>query len=245
MGANRYFYVLLATSIVTLAGLTQLFIKTFPLLYANAIRFCQKTLSNISITLPSSFQITIIGMILFIFLIGVIAISIQTLKTRRYIAKNLSKKIIISRKLRAIFKSLHLENRVDVVRDDSLLSFGYGLFIPRICVSTGLIQSLTAQELKAVLLHERYHLKNHDPLRILLGKTASLMLFFIPILKDIQAHYAISSEIAADEVVIRKGDKHSLIFALKKLLFATVSNLSGVAAFTDSHSLENRILYLI
>ena len=178
---------------------------------------------------------------------------VQFLKTQLFIRRTLTKSVLFPKKLQAIAKTLDLENKIDVVEHKTHISFCYGLFGPRICVSTGLIASLNLDELKAVLLHESYHLKNHDPLRILLGKTASLMLFFIPTLKDIQAHYIFSKEIAADEIVVRNGGRESLISALSKLVSPSNSSLKGVApyrmvqgvaAFADSNDLEKRILYL-
>lgn len=244
-GANKHFYILFATFIVALTGLTQLLTKTFPLLYANAINLCQKTFSNVIITLPSSLPITIISVILFVLLIGVIAISVQAFKTRLYITKNLSKRIAASQRLQSIFKSLNLDNKVDIVQDSSVLSFSYGLFKPRICLSTGLIQKLSTEELKAVLLHESYHLKNLDPLKIVLSKTASFMCFFLPIMYDFQRNYALSKEIAADRVAVSYGQKESLLSVLSKLLTLTPSpRFNGVAALAEIDSLEERILHL-
>ncbi len=65
-------------------------------------------------------------------------------------------------------------------------------------ISSNLIKSLSEGELKVVLLHESYHLKHRDPLKIILSQVATTMFFFVPILKDIHSHYALSKEISAD-----------------------------------------------
>lgn len=243
MNANRTHFFLLVSFTIVLFSLINLFIKTIPLTFAHAVYFCQQILSN-AIVFPHSTPFIILLFLSLIFFIGLIALTVQFLKTKVFIKQTFKKSIGFPKKLRAIVKNLYLENKIDVIENKSHISFCYGLFRPRICLSTALIASLNSDELKAVLLHEGYHLKNHDPLRILLGKTASLMLFFIPTLKDIQSHYIFSKEIAADEVVIRNGSKESLISALAKLLSPSIPTLSGVAAFASSNNLEKRIIYL-
>ena len=243
MNANRTQILLLGTFGLIILSLVNIFIKTIPLTVAHAIYFCQRALSN-AIVFPNLTPFIILLFLSLIFFIGLVVLTVQFLKTQFFIKQTFKKSGVFPKKLHAIVKNLALENKIDVTQHKNHISFCYGLFRPRICLSTGLITSLNSDELKAVLLHESYHLKNHDPLRILLGKTASLMLFFIPTLKDIQLHYIFSKEIAADEVVIRNGNKDSLISALTKLLSPSIPSLSGIAAFADSHSLENRILYL-
>ena len=243
MNPNRTQILLLGTFGLIILSLINLFIKTIPLTFAHAVYFCQKTLSN-AIVFPHSTSFIILLFLSLIFFIGLVVLTVQFLKTQLFIKQNFKKSGVFPKELHAIVKNLDLENTVDVIEHKSHISFCYGLFRPRICLSTGLITSLNSDELKAVLLHEGYHLKNHDPMRILLGKTASLMLFFIPTLKDIQVHYTFSKEIAADEVVVRSGGREFLISALTKLLSPGTPSLSGVAAFADSYDLEKRILYL-
>lgn len=243
MNANRAQILLLGISGLIILSLVNLFIKTIPLTFAHAVYFCQKILSN-AIVFPNLTPFIPLLFLSLVFFIGLVVLTVQFLKTQLFIKQTFKKSGVSPKKLRTIVKNLALENKIDVIEHKSHISFCYGLFRPRICLSTGLITVLNSDELKAVLLHEGYHLKNHDPLRILLGKTASLMLFFIPTLKDIQAHYAFSKEVAADEVVIRNGNKDSLISALTRLLSPGKPSFSGIAAFADSYSLENRIMYL-
>jgi len=243
MSANKTNFSLLTAFIFILFGLFYLFIKTIPLTLAHAIYFCQRTFSN-AIVFSSNAPLFALLIFSFIFSIGLIILTVQIIKTGMLIKATLKKRIPHPKKLLSFAENLGLQNKINVIEDRNQFSFCYGLLRPRICISTGLIESLEENELKAVLLHESYHLKNHDPLRIILGKTSSRMLFFIPTFKDIQSHYAFSKEIAADEVAIRSGHKEFLISALTKLLSPSIPSLSGVAAFADSHSLENRILYL-
>ncbi|MBI2012032.1 M48 family metalloprotease [Candidatus Daviesbacteria bacterium] len=244
MGANKAFCMLLLSFVVALVGLGTVFFKTVPLLLSHAVYVCQETFSNILFGISHSVPLVLITLVIMVLLIGLVTLLIQVLKTRNYLKKHMRERVPIPSSLIEITKELGLNDSVDVVKDRSKFSFCYGLIHPRICLSTGLLRSLNTRELKAVILHESYHVKNRDPLKIILGKTASLMFFFIPLLKDIQNFYALSKEIAADKLVVGNGYRHSLISVLSKLLVAGSSKFSGVAALASLDDLERRILLL-
>ncbi len=244
MSANKAFFILFSLSSIALVGLATIFIKTVPLLLSHVVYICQKTFSNVIFTFSHSGSLLLIILMAVVLLIGILTLTVQILKTRRYLKKNLSRKILMPAALRSITQQLNLDGKVSLLKDNNKFSFCYGLFKPKICLSTGLLKDLTKIELKAVILHESYHLKNHDPLKILLGKTSAIMFFFIPLLRDIQKYYAFLKEIAADEEVIRNGNKHSLISVLSKLMVSPSPKFAGVAALVNINDLEKRILYL-
>lgn len=210
----------------------------------NAVYVCQKTFSNVLFTISHSIPLLLIILSSTVFLTGFVTLFVQIIKTRQYLKRNLGKKILIPQRVRPIVDNLNLNGRIDVVKDGDKFSFCHGLLRPRICLSTGLLKTLTPTELKAVLLHENYHFKKHDPLRMILSKTISSMFFFIPILGDLQKHYALTKEIAADNTAIEYADKDTLISVLNKLLVAPAPYFNGVAALASLDNLEKRILYL-
>lgn len=242
--ANKAFFILLFSSIIALIGLTTVFVKTIPLLLSNVVYVCQETFSNILFSISHSVPLFLMTLVIMILLIGFITLLIQALKTRSYLKRHMGEKISLPSNLITIIKELGLIGRVDIVKDKSKLSFCYGLLQPRVCLGTGLLRSLNTRELEAVLLHESYHVKNRDPLKIILGKTASLMFFFIPLLRDFQNFYAFSKEIAADRLVISNGYRQPLLSVLSKLLVAGSPRFSGVAALASLDDLEKRILFL-
>jgi Zn-dependent protease with chaperone function len=61
-----------------------------------------------------------------------------------------------------------LDGRVVLLDAPERFSFAYGVFTPRVAVSRGLLQGVSDEELQAVLEHERYHVCNLDPLKIVL-----------------------------------------------------------------------------
>lgn len=244
MSANKAFFILLFSFIIALIGLTTVFVKTIPLLLSHAVYICQEAFSNVLFSISHSIPLLLIALVIMILFLGFITLWIQALKTRTYLKEHMGKKISIPSDAVAIIENLGLKDKINIVKDDNKFSFCYGLFHPRICLSTGLLRSLNTDELRAVLLHESYHVKNHDPLKIILGKTASIMFFFIPVLKDFQNFYVFSKEIAADKLVISNGYKQPLLSVLSKLLVVGSPKFSGVAALASVDDLEKRVLYL-
>lgn len=62
-----------------------------------------------------------------------------------------------------------LTGTVQFVEDPTPFSFTYGLLAPRVVVGRGLTTALHADELTAVLHHERYHVRNWDTLKVVMA----------------------------------------------------------------------------
>lgn len=248
--ANKAFYVLLAVFIIALAGLTTFLVKSIPLTIAHVVYVCQKNISNIAVTLPHSIPFSVMLLALIVLIIGFLVLGFQIIKTRLYIKRNIGKRILapiaMSKallRIKILSDELNLDGRIDIVKDKNQFSFCYGIIKPRICLSTGLIKRLDQNELRAVISHESYHLKNYDPLKIIVGKAAALMFFFIPTMRDVLKYYAFSKELAADGEALKNGLKQPLLSALSKLITTSTPKFSGVAAL-GSDDLEKRIKYL-
>ena len=108
---------------------------------------------------------------------------------------------------------------VRLIKDDELnAAFTYGLIRPRIYVSTGLLNKLSRDELRAVLLHEIHHKKNRDPLRFFLLSFLEDAFFYLPIGGYIKRRLQHIKERAADDAVIdRTKDPLGLAGALLKV----------------------------
>lgn len=114
-----------------------------------------------------------------------------------------------------------LADRIDVVRLDRPLAFTYGLFRPRVCVSTALLESLIDDELQAVLLHEAWHVERRDPLRFSIVQALKSTLVFIPELQRLANLSIVTMEIAADRhVLAQMGHPQALARALLKVGYA-------------------------
>ena len=106
--------------------------------------------------------------------------------------------VAVPDELRPLAHEVGLAGRIVVVERAELFSFVYGLFVPRVAISAGMLERLSPAELRAALEHERYHVRNLDPLRELIGRVLAESLFFLPLAASLHGRYATERELAAD-----------------------------------------------
>lgn len=82
------------------------------------------------------------------------------------------------------------------------MAFTAGVVRPRIFISTAALDLLDADELEAVLLHERAHLGRADPLRIALARLIASALFFLPMADELRRRFEVAKELDADQAVM-------------------------------------------
>lgn len=244
LGTNRAFYILLTVSLLLLFLILRLFTKITPLAVSHVLYDCKEAMEGLAITLPHTFPSLFILVLSFVVLVGVLLLVYQYYKTRTFLNNILRHKITTPKKIKYLISELKIEDKVVVAYDNSFSSFCYGLFFPKICLSLRLVNSLTRGELKAVLIHESYHLKNRDPLKILLSKVAVSTFFFAPTLKDFHNYFTLSKELSADQLVIKSKYLKDLKSALSKVLNNLTPNINGVAAFTGEEAIEQRVAAL-
>ena len=118
-----------------------------------------------------------------------------------------------------------------VFADEAPKAFCAGLLQPRVYVSTGAIAALADDELQAVLAHERHHARCRDPLRLLVARTASDALFFLPGMRQLADRYAALAELAADGAAVHAtgGERRPLAAALLAFEAATSPTVVGIA----------------
>lgn len=115
--------------------------------------------------------------------------------------------------------ALGLAGRIDVVADRRAFSFCYWFIRPRVCLSSGLLSRLERDELDAVLLHERSHLRRRDPLRLLVARYFAAGLYVMPVVEELVEYYVLEKELEADQDAVRAlGDIGPLARALYKVL---------------------------
>jgi beta-lactamase regulating signal transducer with metallopeptidase domain len=135
--------------------------------------------------------------------------------------------------------------RVDVVDHESKFSFVYGMLSPRIVLSRGLLETTTPRELDAVLAHEQYHVRNLDPLKVLLARALPRAFFYLPVLGALRRRYILARELAADRQAAATYGPAPLAGALfKALRDPDWPDLSSAAAIGGADSLGARITQL-
>lgn len=242
---NTAFILFLLLTLITGSVLIALLTKTLPLLTAKALYFCQQFISTTFFQLPNLLPNTIIFALVPVLILGILSFLIQLFKTYNLQRNFLKKRIKLTKRVEQLVSATGLGGRVYFIKDPNLFSFCSGIFHQRIILTTGLAEALTDSELDAVLLHEQAHLKNLDPIKVLLGKTVSSMFFFLPIFSELNKNMVASSEILADNWVIRtQSGSNFLRSAIRKIIampqvsFATVPNIA-------SDNLEIRIHRLV
>ncbi|OPH53314.1 hypothetical protein BC351_05400 [Paenibacillus ferrarius] len=110
-------------------------------------------------------------------------------------------------------------NALSMISYQAPIAMTVGLWKPRILLSTGLLDMLEPNELKAVIEHEKCHVRYRDPLAGLLLSTLSKAMWYIPIFAWLAEKYPIMIELRADKYAISQM-KQSLDLgsALLKLL---------------------------
>lgn len=96
-----------------------------------------------------------------------------------------------------------IAHRFQVFRDDSPLAYTAGLVRPQVWASTALARGLTADELDAVLWHEREHLLRRDPLRVLIVRVISSLFVIVPLVRVAALRFEVAKELDADRAAVR------------------------------------------
>jgi hypothetical protein len=107
---------------------------------------------------------------------------------------------------------------VEVVDDDEPFAFTFGIGQPRVALSRGLVDQLSPEELEAVVLHERYHVRARDPLKLVVARAAARTCFFLPAVGHLVARYLAGRELAADRRAVRDLGRPALAGALFKVV---------------------------
>jgi len=107
-------------------------------------------------------------------------------------------------------------------------AFCFGLWRPRVVVTSGLLQRLDSAEQAAVVWHELEHARNREPLKCLLARTAANSFFWIPALRDLLDRFLLAKELVADQRALSVAGVQALAGALDEV--ASAPSLAAVGA---------------
>lgn len=179
--------------------------------------------------------------------LGLACLALQLHATLRLIRSLLAERVDVPRRVHVLARQLGVDGRIDVVEDRRPFSFCYWFLRPRICVSTGLLARLAPNELRAVLLHERYHLRHRDPLRMVVARYFAAGLYVVPLVEDLVERFVLQKELEADrDAVAAMRGVGPLARALYKLLPGADEVSLGLLVPVGSLSVtEARIAHLV
>ena len=209
--ADRVFTTMLGLALASSAILLALLLTLAPRLEQLSARGAEDTADVVAAVV---LLLAVCGIAL-----GVLTLFRQLIATAVLIRRLVAQKIALPSSVVVAARGLDLDGRIDVVTDERPFSFCYWFLRPRICLSTALVERLDSDELRAVLYHERYHLRQRDPLRQIVARYFAAGLYVVPVVDELLAFHTLQKEIEADEEAVRaSGDVRSLASALYKLL---------------------------
>jgi beta-lactamase regulating signal transducer with metallopeptidase domain len=178
-------------------------------------------------------------------LLGVLSLRRQIRASRVLARRVASLELPLNPGLRDTARRTGLAGRVKLVGSDERFSFAYGALSPRVAVSRGLVGTTSRQELEAVLAHERYHVRNLDPLKVMLTRALPKCFFYVPLLGGLHERYVAARELAADRRAVATYGRGPLAGALYKVLRGPAwPELSAAAAIGGPELLEARLSQL-
>jgi len=133
-----------------------------------------------------------------------------------------------------------------VVRDDAFVALTIGMLQPKIVVSTTVLEMFNDKEIKAILLHERYHCRNYDGRKMFFSTLLADAFGYLPIVKPILRYYQTWQELFADRFAIRQmGTELHLGNVLLKLAKHGNSQRCEAAVHFATTTLEYRIMQVL
>ncbi len=154
--------------------------------------------------------------------------------TKKHVQELLTQKREFSGKLLRAVNQLALTACVDLVAAPQPFALCYGWLKPRVLVTTGLVEAMDEHELSSVLAHEKYHLTQYDPFKILIARALRDAVIFFPVLKDLVENYLLLQEIAADQHALAHGaTRETLASALLKVFRSPAWDALGVGAYSS------------
>ncbi len=209
----------------------------------NLVEICHSWLRTVGLT---SLGYILDGLVVFTLLSLTWEITEQVIQSARMKRRLLSYK---HDKLTAEISLQHgtHEETLLVLAHPNPMAITMGFLSPKIVVTSGLLNLLTAEELEAVIAHERYHRENRDPFKLFILSLGASILWYIPIQHWFLKKFRILQELLADRAAVTKqGTAAHLGSALLKMMKSGTPGKMpfSYASFADT-SVNYRIRYLL
>ncbi|MCG3210271.1 MAG: Protease HtpX [Anaerolineae bacterium] len=208
---------------------------------------CREGVKNLWGHAPVSWQLVILILLIVVLLRGVWSFGRQVWQTQRFARGFLAQQSQPPSRLKRLLTAHRLTPAHIVYLNLSTVHvFCLGLWRPRVWLTSGLVTTLTDPELNAVLAHEAHHLRQRDPLRLVMGRAIASAFFFLPLMGALARRAELGCELAADSAAIAfLGDDLPLLCALQKLLALPAGQIPRAATITAFNITEARLRRLL
>lgn len=163
-------------------------------------------------------------------------------RMRHYVLNSQSR---FPKKLQTILSTHHLQpSHFIVVQSKRFIAETVGVASSKIILSTGLIQSLSLNQLEAIVLHESFHRSHFHPILKLLSNTFQNIFFFFPIIGDVMQYLHLIMETTADDyaITVQQSTRHLQSALIAFLKYETQPSIIVSAFAQDGH--RERIAHL-
>lgn len=244
----KYFGAIIFMFFLSITTLVTLFRKYALLTFQHFVETCQQLATTFFSSGTHFIGLALLALTLLVAVIFCAKTLFSLIKTQKKIASLLEyKSNTIPSKLMTILNKVGLhENHVEVIQKKSDHAFTYGVKSSKIMLSEGLIRKLTTKQLEAVVLHERYHLKNRHSLLLVLSEIFSSTLFFLPLIKEIHIKMKAVFENQADSFAKNiQGGNYHLNMALLKVPNSRIQYYPGFALRRQHEVSKNSVFISI
>lgn len=177
--------------------------------------------------------------------LGVRSILAQAASSRRLARRLAALRFSAQPRVEEAASRAGLGRRVELIDSGESFSFAHGALSPRVAVSRGIVEALSDSELDAVLEHEAYHVRNLDPLKVMVARALSAGLYFLPALGGLRSRYVAARELAADRRAVEVRGHEPLAAALLKVVGGSAwPDLGTAAAIGGPELLDVRVAQL-
>ncbi|OBR63767.1 peptidase M56 [Paenibacillus oryzae] len=144
------------------------------------------------------------------------------------------------------YKYRNWDTEIIVVQDDAFVALTIGLLRPKIVISTMVLSCFSEKEIKAILLHERYHCLKQDGRKHFFSILLADAFGYLPIVKPIIRYYETWKELFADRYAIQQmGTELYLGNVLLKLAKHKSFTPCGTAVYFANSTLQYRLMQVL
>lgn len=224
----RYRPTIIAAIVVAIVGLWPAFLAPLGRIY---IAFCARYLTDVPFGHHAPpLLVAFVAPIVLTLIIGLVIAFLRQVTGQRHLEKVLSaRRCKLDQHTQQMVSRLRAEGRIVATADTAVYAFCSGLIQPRVYLSQGLLDLLTAEEIEAVLRHELHHVTQRDPLRFFASRVSRRLAVVFPVLAALDDRVRINAELTADRATLAVMPLEALAGALIKVM--------RVSPTTEYHSI--------